>query len=133
MLLSFTIFILKKKKLVERNVSSFKNICHFFQQIYILPPQIQCSPRTTNCGRTAAAEHWLSFESNANQPSTWGWEMFSLYFLRPHTNCGRTLWPSVLSYFAHIHQVVTALKPILKPDLLKIRSDVFFALINLWF
>jgi hypothetical protein len=36
--------------------------------------------------------------------------------LCPHSSCGRTFWPSALSYFTHFYAFMTALKLIVRTE-----------------
>jgi hypothetical protein len=63
-------------------------------------------------------EHWFRVPAGPPFYVRKG-NIFFFIFLCPHPDWGKIFWPSAVSYFTHVHPVVTALKLTVEPDFWK--------------
>jgi len=75
-------------------------------------------------------EHWVRVP--AGPLYAWGRKKKLSHFC-PHPNCRRSFWSSALSYFTHIHPVVTTMKLMVKIISFGVSFGVLFTLTNLGF
>lgn len=91
-----------------------KLFCHLFSTYVSYFPRIDVHPEPPVVEEQLQPNiDWVSSRTLTNSLREVG-KSFLFIFFCPHPNWGRILWPSVLSYFANVHQVVTVFKPILR-------------------